>query len=368
MPDEPNDKRKWTGLVCSGCRFVFRVPKGHAGVGVICPACDYLLNIPRSKMVSAGAARPRDEIPLKQYHTSSPVEGVERSASNGVKILLALVSICILFSIISLIFLMSNRGDDAAKPSPTLPHVATPVPNTINDRIAVDDDFVPEQEAVSEHARRVVLTKENRLKALDSVSRFFAVQEPQSLRGGIADSAEVMPLVNDYYKLNEWTPKIVNKIYWNLGVVQKGDYLTLNVGFNDSDFKIVNVLKAQEGYLVDWKSLVAWCDLSWSELFKRRPVLEQEVRVQLAKGVYYNRLFEDDEKWICFELQHPSSNRVIYGYCLRNNGMTIDLLQLLKTSSGGHVDVILKIKYPETGDSDNQVWITDFVTSGWVRY
>jgi len=38
--------RRWSAFVCPDCRFVFRVPRDHDGVGIICPSCRRMLRIP----------------------------------------------------------------------------------------------------------------------------------------------------------------------------------------------------------------------------------------------------------------------------------------------------------------------------------
>jgi hypothetical protein len=41
--------RRWSAYVCPECRFVFRVPKDHAGKGVVCTSCQRLLRIPSAR-------------------------------------------------------------------------------------------------------------------------------------------------------------------------------------------------------------------------------------------------------------------------------------------------------------------------------
>ncbi len=45
--ESANEKsRRWGAFVCPDCRFVFRVPGDHDGVGIVCPSCRRMLRIP----------------------------------------------------------------------------------------------------------------------------------------------------------------------------------------------------------------------------------------------------------------------------------------------------------------------------------
>jgi uncharacterized protein YbaR (Trm112 family) len=39
--------RRWGAHVCPDCRFVFRIPLDHDGLGIVCPSCRRMLKIPK---------------------------------------------------------------------------------------------------------------------------------------------------------------------------------------------------------------------------------------------------------------------------------------------------------------------------------
>jgi hypothetical protein len=43
-----NEKaRRWGAYVCPDCRFIFRIPMDHDGIGTVCPSCRRMLRIPK---------------------------------------------------------------------------------------------------------------------------------------------------------------------------------------------------------------------------------------------------------------------------------------------------------------------------------
>ena len=46
--ESSNEKaRRWGAFVCPDCRFLFRIPGDHDGLGIVCPSCRRMLRIPK---------------------------------------------------------------------------------------------------------------------------------------------------------------------------------------------------------------------------------------------------------------------------------------------------------------------------------
>ena len=139
----------------------------------------------------------------------------------------------------------------------------------------------------------------------------------------------------------------------------------MSVQLDDYSVKPIAMERTADGYLIDWESWVGWSELDWGDLFKTRPTQPVEVRVVCQKDSYYNRLFRDDGKWLAVKMEHPGSDRLLYGYIDSETTTLTSLMGDLK--SGGQVPVTIKVRFPEGSVADNQVVIEEYIQHGWVR-
>ena len=140
-------------------------------------------------------------------------------------------------------------------------------------------------------------------------------------------------------------------------VMPKGDKLRILVG------------KSLSGdYVVDWASFVLHGDMDWAEFKARKPTAPTLFRLLAIQEDFYNHKFVDAKSLLCMKLDDPREPEAapIYGYVLRSSSLGRSMEFELRKSLGEAVPLILTLKYPMDSDTDNQVWVHELVSEGWV--
>ena len=127
--------------------------------------------------------------------------------------------------------------------------------------------------------------------------------------------------------------------------------------------------KANSGsYMVDWASFVHYGDMELGEFKAKRPTEPVLFRMLASAESFYGGSFGDAKGLVCVKLQDPRSpnGSAFYGYVERSStlGRSIDFL--MRKALGEQVPIIAMLKYPENSQSDDQVWIHELVSEGWV--
>jgi len=127
--------------------------------------------------------------------------------------------------------------------------------------------------------------------------------------------------------------------------------------------------KARSGdYVVDWASFVHYGDMEFAEFKTKRPTEPVFFRLLAITESNFQGLFSDSKSLLCTKLFDPRApeDPPIYGYVDRMStlGRSVDFV--LRKSLGQVVPVMVTLKYPESAQTDNQVWISELVGEGWV--
>ena len=364
MPASNQEKRKWTGLVCPACRFVFRIDSAHTGLGVICPGCDYLLSIPQEKPLAATPApaqtnRLTEKQPPKKV--TSKREAKPRKQTRFWPITAVAFSLCIIGTF--LYFLLTAKDENIIVRQISTPETTSE--NIVTKPVIQSEDLSLDDDDLSSVIQKINLKAPLKSTLTEFIELFLNTHTVADLAPLIYNAEKNMPHVAEYYERVPHTNQANQSIDLDDAMYQKGNFLS--VGFTqDGVKKAIVLVDTPEGYLVDWKSWVAWCEHPWDEIFEIRPTQEIEVRVFCSNAHYYNRYFKDEEKYQCVELYSPSSDKRLYGYLLRNDTLFRDMSYLSKKHNNEPFTATLKIKYPENPQADNQVYITRIVTDGWA--
>ena len=407
-------KRTWAGYACPVCRFVFRVPKDHNGVGVICPACRYLLKIPQTHEVSQLLARdleaqkPLAIVPMDKKE-NKPI--VSRPLGDADKLSDADSSDRASNS-------KGQRRRRKKKPSTTTPSWERQVSSAnskegnslawiiggsfiglivvaigawiVMDNVSPNEQdgrnrsklsggdeknsfqldsgvkLTPEEQKEQKEIEESVNTKQDVLaESQKVVEAFLTSDEAEDLHALVRTPEVTVPRMQKWYASHEWVAPGAKEIGYGGGVTVKGVMASMPVRLNDYSVKHIVVERTSKGYLVDWESWVGWGEVDWAELFKQRPTELVEMRVICAMDSYYNRIFKDDSKWLAVRMEYPNADRSIYGYIDRKTTTLTSLLGDLK--DGRAMPVTIKIRYPKDSVADNQVYIEEYIQSGWVR-
>jgi len=197
------------------------------------------------------------------------------------------------------------------------------------------------------------------------VLAFLTAEKFEDLSELVRTPDVTVPRMRKWYARHQWVTPGVKQVCYGGKVTIKGVMASMSVQLDDYSIKAIALERNSDGYLIDWESWVAWGEMDWEDLFKKRPTQSVEVRVVCQKDSYYNRLFRDEEKWMAVKMECPGADRVLYGYIDSNTTTLTSLMGDLK--SEGRVPVTIKIRFPEGSVADNQVIIEEYIQHGWVR-
>jgi hypothetical protein len=126
-------------------------------------------------------------------------------------------------------------------------------------------------------------------------------------------------------------------------------------------------LTPEGGMLVDWPSLVALGEVPLRDFLEKKETRPRLFRLLGAFDDYYNRDFSNEREYVCLKLHDVRNRYLFYGYARRDSdaGRTIAQLRL-PASRRMSFPLTVRLRYPETSTTSDQLEITDFVTSGWI--
>ena len=383
MTNSTLKKRTWAACSCPVCQFVFRVPKGEGVEGVICPACRYLLSMPDLKNQSApnlGAVKSQggrrvavEQMPsprvarekksqkrggeksLSWEEQKAPVASVGEVDSKKWIVLSCLFALCFVGGGVWL-FLGGGNNDEVAptpisKESVKVAEVQKVEPKTEIKAKSVDHSKVFEGEVLEE--------------AKEVVRAFLLADQLSDFEGLVRNPEVVVPKMKKWYASHPLKAFKKEEVNILRTIPSKGPRAIMRVRLGDYSIKEIAIEKVEDKILVDWESWVGWGEMNWEDLFKIRPTKPVELRVIASRSNYYNREFNDDEKWVAVKLEYPNADRVIYAYI--DTHQASKFLPLFRDlRSGQQLHVILKVRYPESSKADDQVIITEYVRNGWV--
>lgn len=412
-------KRTWAGLVCPVCRFVFRVPKDHDGAGVICPACHYLLNIPGSEREEGTPVRvalennpktlvpkPRNQKeskpivsrPLSEKDTlpaaseASSTSSSRGSSSTGQKRVRRkkhnsqaspdweskttaapsapgnpmpwIVGGSLLG--LTIVGIGAWLVIDSVNEKDVNDGIVTTVPTIMEPVLVKEDEMTDEEKKRQQEIADSVKTGMNVLTDAEKVVRLFLDAKTATDIEALVRTPDItIPRIRAWYAEDKWTPPGAKDVGYGGRVTVKGVMASMAVRLNDYTVKQIALENTPDGYKVDWESWVAWSSMKWEKLFEELPTEPVEVRVHCSLDSYYNRIFSDDFKWIAVRLEHPYSERAIYGYIDKGSPLLMRMLGDLRNR--GTVAATIKIRYPENSVAKNQVQIIEYIQNGWVR-
>ena len=144
-------------------------------------------------------------------------------------------------------------------------------------------------------------------------------------------------------------------------------YLLTQAELRDSTpATIVFELLENGDLLIDWESLVGYCEMTWSEFRRSKPAKPQVFRITLERSEYYAYDFDDRENDLAFRIADLSGENVIYGYVPRIGEVSSTLFSLFKQARKPRVSAALTLAYPENARTDDQVRIVKVLSPNWV--
>lgn len=185
----------------------------------------------------------------------------------------------------------------------------------------------------------------------------------------IADRTAVEPRARAYYQQTGDKPVAFSKIV-NSEVVGNGTVSEHDVVLADNRIWRASVVKAADNsYLVDWPSFVAESDVTWSDLMQNKSSQPVMLRVVVESGSYYGGDFSDSKWLLCLKLNQPSNPGLppVFAYVERKSVLGREMDYWLKLGENQAMPMMVRVKYPPIATVENQVWLADLVSPGWVQ-
>lgn len=203
---------------------------------------------------------------------------------------------------------------------------------------------------------------------------FLALAQPVAEAFLAATSAEqILPLVRDpervkahilaHYPEGKIEPTGLSKFNASGRVSYKDTFAAVAVLTPDFERKQLAFVDGADGLKIDWESWVGWSEVPWDKLIESRPTRPVLVRATLRWIDYFNFGFSDESKWRSYRLVSPDGEHTLYGYAERNSLLD---QRLRPGDQSASVAVTLKIRFPEDGETRNQVVIDEYLADGWV--
>jgi hypothetical protein len=219
---------------------------------------------------------------------------------------------------------------------------------------ALSDDGVSYSEMSDlEFDRRVEPLAKRFLEARTVEEMLSMVREPERARPRMKhwhpDGTVSPPGLVEFDVLNE----VVHRGNVHMTVVRTGDFQE----------QVISFVETADGLKVDWEAWVGWSEMPWADYKTARPVEPKVFRVVVKPSEYYNRDFSDEVKWKSFRIESPDGLESMYGYAEAGS----ELAARLKPPSDAEVQLlVLRLRFPESATSGDQVVIDAILAEGWV--
>jgi len=215
----------------------------------------------------------------------------------------------------------------------------------------------------------VAKTQHDLAKARAVLASFLKAPDINQRLQFVADRASVEPRARAYYQREGDGPFAFGKIT-DSEVEGNGAISEHDVVRPDGSIWRASVVKApDDSYLVDWPSFVAESDLDWPDLMQRKPSQPVMLRVIVEPAAFYDGDFSDAKRLTCLKLLRPAHPEAppVFAYVERQSGLGREMDYWLKLGENQAVPMSVRVKYPPIATADNQVWLADLVTPGWVQ-
>jgi hypothetical protein len=119
--------------------------------------------------------------------------------------------------------------------------------------------------------------------------------------------------------------------------------------------------------LVDWPSLVALGEVPLADFLASKETRPRLFRLLGSFDDYYNRDFSNERDYICLKLLDVRKQFLIYGYARRDSEAGLAIKELrLPSGRAFSLPITVRLRFPETSTTPDQLELTDVVTSGWI--
>jgi hypothetical protein len=372
--------KRWLGYTCPECFAIFRVPVEGQGKVAECPHCDLQVILGHREIVADAAAvvgageedgaesvswerSERSGRLMRKKRVSKKIVNKSPDWDNEVPDLPPREGrVLYLVLLVGLLFMTAGAGvflKQFLESREQVVRIKT-APQIIIPGVEAEKEEFDSAEILGEN-----FEMNREIKRLtEVVEGFLKAPDLATMLGYVRDRKRVEPLVRGYYALHDYAPSPYRELAPFGNLKFQKSFLSIDVEMEDFSSRPIAVEKTKEGYLVDWESWVGYCEMPWAELRRVKPTKPVLMRVRVSSVSYYNFNFSDDRKWESYHLTDVSDEYSVYGYVEKYSELAGQLAPAKEEGRSGAM--IVRLRFPEEAMSDNQVFIEDIVTVGWV--
>lgn len=229
------------------------------------------------------------------------------------------------------------------------------------------DESMEEDVTPIENMGMVLL--EGREASEEIVEKVFQVESIEELLPLVRNPEIVRPLMEKWYATEPFRRE-TNIVFDTVEIknVKGVRYYLHRVYFEDDlEPRPIAVQETEEGYRVDWETVVGYQSIPWNDYRAQRPTKKVYLRVSARLDDYYNFEFSDPQEWSSYRLQHPDAEKAIYGYVKRFSEIDRNLRDSMGRDERSADYMILGVRFPENAQSDHTVHIDEVLQKKWVR-
>ena len=187
----------------------------------------------------------------------------------------------------------------------------------------------------------------------------------------VREPSRVRPLMVDYYQRHPLVP-ISDAGFEILAAKELKGRAVMMIrlsGKEEEEEREINLaaVRGKDAWKVDWETHVTYNPVGWEEFLDWRPAEPVDMRVYASLDNYFNHQFDDPARFLCYRLEHPDSDRVLYAYVSERGDWSKRLFQHVRLRT--RVPVIVSLAFPTdpAAGGPNQAHLTGFVSDSWLR-
>lgn len=241
-----------------------------------------------------------------------------------------------------------------------------PVPVRLEDEVTQEQTLFREGIFDKEERAEVEAIYAQLLERLASFMRAETIEEKAEF---VRQPERVLPLMEDYYKDNEFEPEEdLDLLVFNPVTLQQRAFWVTSLESSRDERGLIPVLIEQtedNELLIDWETFVGHSEYDWEELVETRPEGIFRCRVRIAPASYYVYEFKDRDEWLSLRMVGNRGEPEVNAFLKRDNPGVPLLKQQIRRNKQ-NIAIIADISFPKNSRAKDAVVIEKVVSPQWV--
>lgn len=238
----------------------------------------------------------------------------------------------------------------------------------VDDSVVVDKVFSVENDAKNAQESRLFdhqnAADAARLK--EFLNEMYAASTVDELIKFCRPTKGLKQRMEKHYETNELSTRKVRKLKRSQPYTRMPGFMIFSA--ETSNYKLdQGVIEYDDGkFMLDWDSYVAYSEMTWEEMMRKKPTDPVLLRLLVREGSYYNNDFKDERKWLSLTISNPHEKDVVlHAYVRRKSAVEQQV-----TNFGMNMDgyaVTVKAHYPKNAKANDQIIISEVIRDNWIQ-